>query len=82
MSETDKTLEVLIARKQRLQEAYDALIAEPESYSISGSVSATNQKLATLREEIAKADAAIEAYLAGGNGVMRRSYPRYREIGD
>ena len=62
----------LLARRKALKERYDALLKEPQSYSISGSVSATNQTLAELRVEIA----AIEQQLAqavGASGPERTS---------
>lgn len=65
----------LYARRKKLQDAYDALITEPESYSIQGSVSATNRKLETLRKEIEAINRQI-AMASGGDGIQR-SYPNY-----
>ena len=65
----------LSARREKLQAAYDAAMAQPASYSISGSVSATNRKLETLRKEIDAIDAKI-AMASGGDGIQR-SYPNY-----
>ena len=72
---SNTALKALIARRNKLQAAYDRLIDEPESYSISGSVSATNRKLETLRKEIEVIDRQIAA-AAGGNGIQR-AYPNY-----
>ena len=67
----------LLERRKKLQDAYDALISEPASYSIQGSVSATNQRLADLRAEIADIDNQV-SQLVGGGGGIERSYPNYR----
>ena len=74
MSNT-KAIQALLIRKKKLQDAYDNLITEPESYSIQGSVSATNRKLETLRKEIEAIDRQI-AMARGGDGIQR-SYPNY-----
>lgn len=71
------TLRALMARRQKLQDAYDAMITEPESFSINGSVSATNRKLETLRKEIEVIDRQIAA--AAGSDGIERSYPNYRK---
>lgn len=69
------SLNNLIKRRKMLQDEYDRMITQPESYNISGSVSATNQKLETLRKEIEIIDRQIAA-AAGGSGIQR-SYPNY-----
>lgn len=74
MSNT-KAIQALLIRKKKLQDAYDNLITEPESYSIQGSVSATNRKLESLRKEIEAIDRQI-AVAMGGDGIQR-SYPNY-----
>ena len=76
-----KTLAIrkLAKRRGELQAAYDELVSQPASYSISGSVSATNQKLSELRAEIDAIDAKIGA-LSGGGGI-RREYPNYNNPG-
>ena len=66
----------LYARRKKLQDEYDRLILEPESYTIQGSVSATNRKLETLRKEIEAINRQI-AMASGGDGIQR-SYPNYR----
>ena len=65
----------LYARRKKLQDEYDRLILEPESYTIQGSVSATNRKLETLRKEIEAINPQI-AMASGGDGIQR-SYPNY-----
>lgn len=65
----------LYARRKKLQDEYDRLILEPESYTIQGSVSATNRKLETLRKEIVAINRQI-AMASGGDGIQR-SYPNY-----
>lgn len=72
-----KSLKVLLTRRKAAQTAYDALIAEPQSYGITGSVSATNQRLADLRAEISALDAQIAACCNGGKG-MSFNLPNYR----
>ena len=74
---SNEALKALMVRRKKLQDAYDALITEPESYSISGSVSATNRKLETLRKEIEVIDRQIAA--AAGSDGIERSYPNYRQ---
>lgn len=69
------SLNNLIKRRKLLQDEYDRMITQPESYNISGSVSATNRKLETLRKEIEVIDRQI-AIAAGGSGIQR-SYPNY-----
>ena len=72
-------LEELKKRRAELLARYDALIKEPASYSVSGSVSATNQKLEELRKEIAAVEAQIASAmgLALPGGIVRR-WPDYR----
>lgn len=67
----------LYARRKKLQDEYDRLILEPESYTIQGSVSATNRKLETLRKEIEAINRQI-AMASGGDGIQR-SYPNYND---
>ena len=71
----DTALQKLIERRQKLQQAYDDLIMAPASYSIQGSVSAQEQKLADIRKELDAIDRQIAAHL-GSNGI-KRSYPNY-----
>ena len=68
----------LYARRKKLQDEYDRMITQPESYNISGSVSATNRKLETLRKEIEVIDRQIAA--AAGSDGIERSYPNYRKL--
>lgn len=74
-----KALAALLARRGKLQAAYDALIAAPESYGITGSVNAVNRKLDAMRAEIAAVDARIGAVASGGtlSGVSL-ALPNYR----
>ena len=75
-----KAMKRLIERRKKLQEAYDALVAEPASYGITGSVNATNQKLSDLRAEIAALDNKIAALVNPRTGVagMSIALPDYR----
>ncbi len=77
MTDTNRriALQRLLARRRSLQAAYDALIAEPQSYSIQGSVSATNQKMSDIRSELAAIDSQIAALM--GSAGIRRSLPDY-----
>ena len=67
----------LVKRRADLRAAYDAAAGDPESFSLSGAVSATSRKLADLRSEIASLDAEIAAFLAGGRAGLTLSYPEY-----
>ncbi len=69
-------IKALLKRRAMLQAEYDRQISQPESYSITGSVSATNRKLDDLQKQIDKIDSQIAAE-AGGDGIQR-SYPNYR----
>ena len=71
-------LTLLIQRRARLRAAYEDAAADPESFSLSGAVSATSRKLADLRSEIAQLDAEISAILSGGRAGMTLVYPEYR----
>ena len=74
----DRYLEELKQRRAAIQAQYDAILKEPQSYSVSGSVSATNRSLKELREELAAVDAEIAQHLGmSGPGGMRRRWPRY-----
>ena len=73
---TRQTVQRLIIRRRKLSEAYDALIAQPASYGITGSVSATNQRLEDIRKEIAVVDTQIRALMTRG-GIIERSLPDY-----
>ncbi len=73
----------LSARRETLQAAYDAAMTEPASYSINGSVSATNQKLAEMRAELDAIDNQLAALIGGaGPGGLRRTYPTYVDPSD
>jgi hypothetical protein len=75
---SNTALKALMTRRQKLQDEYDRMITQPESYNISGSVSATNRKLETLRKEIEVIDRQIAA--AAGSDGIERSYPNYRKL--
>ena len=69
----------LLKRREALQKAYDDLIAEPESYGITGAVNATNKRLEDLRKELAAIDSKLNGLLAGsGIAGMSIKYPNYR----
>ncbi len=73
---SNSTIKTLLKRRAMLQAEYDRLISQPESYSITGSVSATNRKLDDLQKQIDNINQQITA-AAGGDGIQR-SYPNYR----
>ena len=75
-----KALKRLLARRKALQDEFDRLVAEPASFGITGSVNATNQKLADLRAELAALDARIAAVLHPRATVagMSVALPDYR----
>lgn len=75
-----KAITNLIARRNRLSNQYDQILAEPESYGITGSVSATNRKLEDLRKEIASIDDKITTLCGGSGGLPGISIriPDYR----
>lgn len=76
-----KAINHLMERRKALQEQYDALIAEPASYGITGSVSATNRGLNELRSELVAIDAKINALLSKTSVAgMCVKYPDYRHI--
>lgn len=69
----------LMKRREALQKAYDDLIAEPESYGITGAVNASNKRLDDLRKEIAAIDDKISGLLNGsGIAGWAVKYPNYR----
>lgn len=74
-----KAIDRLLQRRQAIQEEYDHLLAEPASYGITGSVSATNRSLKELREELVAIDEKLNALVAGG-GIpgMSVKWPDYR----
>jgi hypothetical protein len=73
-----KAINHLMQRRRALQEQYDALINEPASYGITGSVNATNRGLDELRSEIVAIDAKINALLSRTSVAgMAIKYPDY-----
>jgi len=74
-----KALDRLLKRRQMLQQQYDQLVAEPASYGITGSVSATNRSLKEIRDEIACIDDKIANFLETGTVAgLHVKYPDYR----
>lgn len=78
MTISEKALQKLLTRRIAIQAAIDDAAVKPASYSIQGSVSATAQKLADLRAELAQTDRDIEALTIGPTKTITRSYPDYR----
>lgn len=76
-----KAINNLMKRRNILSAQYDQLLAEPDSYSIVGSVSVTNRKLDVLRKEIAAIDEKITALCAGRGGLpcIQIRIPDYRD---
>lgn len=74
-----KAIDHLLQRRKALQEQYDSMIAEPASYGITGSVSATNRGLKELRDEIATIDDKIANLIERGTVAgLHVKYPDYR----
>lgn len=74
-----KAINRLMERRKALQEQYDALVSEPASYGITGSVNATNRGLDELRTEIVAIDAKINGLLSRSSVAgMSIKYPDYR----
>lgn len=74
-----KAINRLMERRKALQEQYDALVAEPASYGITGSVNATNRGLDEIRTEIVAIDAKINGLLSRSSVAgMSIKYPDYR----
>lgn len=62
-----------------MQAQYDAILAEPASYGITGSVNATNRGLDELRVEIEAIDKKIESLLNRTSVAgMTVRWPNYR----
>ena len=72
-----KALEKLLTRRAKLQAAYDALISEPASYGVTGSVSATNRTMTEIRAEIAAIDNKIAGLVTSTAGGMTLKVPDY-----
>lgn len=74
-----KALNRLLKRRKTIQDEYDRLVAEPESYGITGAVNATNRKLNDLRDEIVAIDDKISALLDNASVAgMSIKWPNYR----
>lgn len=75
-----KAINALMARRNALSRQYDEILSQPESYSIVGSVSATNHKLEEIRKEISALDDKIETLCGarGGLGGVSIRIPDYR----
>lgn len=75
-----KAIDRLLQRRQAIQEEYDRMVAEPASYGITGSVSATNRNLKDLREELVAIDEKLNSLVAGGGAIpgMSVKWPDYR----
>lgn len=74
-----KAIDRLLKRRQAIQDEYDHLVAEPASYGITGSVSATNRSLKELRDELVAIDEKLNSLISGG-GIpgMSVKWPDYR----
>ena len=72
-----RALDKLLERRAKLQAAYDALISEPESYGITGSVTAKNRSMVEIRTEIAAIDNRIAALVSSSAGGMTLKVPDY-----
>lgn len=70
-------LKALLLRRKAMRAEYESLMSQPQSYGITGSVSATNQRLADLRSEIAAIDGQISDLLHNRQ-VMSISLPDYK----
>ena len=72
-----KALDTLLARRKAMQEAYTRALEEPASYSINGSVSATNRSLEDIRQELAFIEREIAALCGVRQSGLRRQLPNY-----
>lgn len=74
-----KAIDRLMTRRQTIQEAYDALLAEPESYGINGAVNVSNRSLKDLRDELVAIDDKLNALLTDNQVAgMTIKWPDYR----
>lgn len=74
-----KAIDHLLKRRKAIQEQYDAVVAEPASYGITGSVNATNRSPEELRKELVAIDEKLNALLnRGGVAGMTTKWPDYR----
>ena len=73
----DQALQKLLARRAELAERIHAASLEPASFTIQGSVAATNRSLEELRKELGALDTQIEQLLTGISSSIRRLYPNY-----
>ena len=76
----ENAIAALMEQRSIAQAAYKKLLSEPEAYSIQGSVSATNRKLADLQAQVAEIDSKIRSLLSlgkGGAAIINRMYPNY-----
>lgn len=74
-----QALKNLLVRRAELAKRIHAASLEPASFTIQGSVAATNRSLEELRRELGAIDAQIEQLLTGSSSSIRRLYPNYNK---
>lgn len=70
-------LQKLIVRRVTLRDEIATVSASPSSWSITGSVAQTAQKIADLRTELAAIDREITTLISGDDSGIKRTYPNY-----
>jgi len=73
----EEMLQKLIARRVALRDAIAEASTNPASWSITGSVAQTSQKISDMRAELASIDSEIKTLISGDDGCIRRTYPNY-----
>lgn len=73
----EQMLQKLIARRVALRDAIAEASTTPASWSITGSVAQTSQKISDMRSELASIDSEIKTLISGDDGGIRRTYPNY-----
>jgi chorismate mutase len=73
----NELLQKLLTRRVALRDAIAEASTSPASWSITGSVAQTAQKISEMRAELANIDREIKALLQGDDAGIRRIYPNY-----
>lgn len=74
-----KAIDRLLKRRKEIQEEYDRIVSEPESFGITGSVNATNRSPKELRDELVAIDDKLNALLTRNSVAgLCPKWPDYR----